>query len=83
MIFEIDPGYIDKKLTWGDVALVLGSNGLLRFFEEYGHWTSTYFDVMDKSRGMLGNGAVRKWYQLLPPTGQNGTALRNGGIEIA
>lgn len=63
MIFEISPGWTDpKKLTWGDVGEVLGENGLPRFFEERQEWHSVYFDVHDSVRGMIGEGAVRKWY---------------------
>lgn len=66
LYFEIGPAFEVKRLTWGDVAEVLSEKGLPKFFEEYGYWTSTYFEVMDGVRGKLGEGAVRKWYQLEP-----------------
>jgi len=72
LYFEIGPAFEVKRLTWGDVAEVLGAEGLPRFFEEYGYWTSTYFEVMDGARGKLGEGAVRKWYQLEPADGGDG-----------
>ncbi|KAI4123796.1 MAG: hypothetical protein LQ338_005100 [Usnochroma carphineum] len=74
MIFEISPGYGDKVLTWGHVAIVLSDNGLPKFFREYNVWTSTYFEVVDERRGVLGDGAVRKWYQIVPPHHENGIA---------
>lgn len=64
LLFEIGPGYTDtKRLTWGDVALVLGIDGLPKFFVKERYWTSTYFDVMHARWGKVGEGAVRKWYQ--------------------
>ncbi|KAI4240287.1 MAG: hypothetical protein L6R40_005223 [Gallowayella cf. fulva] len=68
LLFEISPGVIEPKhLTWEDVAQVLGENGLSKFFRQEGYWVSTYFDVIDSTRGKVGYGAVRKWYQLKPP----------------
>ncbi|KAL8727564.1 MAG: hypothetical protein Q9166_005970 [cf. Caloplaca sp. 2 TL-2023] len=73
LLFEIGPGFIDpKRLTWADVAQVLGENGLPKFFREEGYWVSTYFDVEDTRKGKLGEGVVRKWYQLeLPGEGKS------------
>ncbi len=78
MIFEISPGYIYRRLTWGDVGEVLGDNGLPKFFQETEEWHSAYFKVIDSVRGELGNGAVRKWYMLEPVGGTNSKGLRNG-----
>lgn len=64
MIFEIGPGWDHRRLTWADVADVLGENGLPGFFHEKQEWHSAYFDVVDSVRGKLGEGAVRKWYML-------------------
>lgn len=68
LLFEIQPHNFDKVLTWGDVAEVLGPNGLPKFYEETMLWNTVYFDVMHKERVSLGNGAVRRWWQLAPPT---------------
>ena len=84
MVFEIGPEYgTRERLTWADVAEVLGENGLPTFFRVYDVWTSTYFDVMDSKRGKLGIGAVRKWYQLEESSigGINGSA--SGSIDSA
>lgn len=63
MYFEISPEYIyPKRLTWGDVAEVLGENGLLKFYKTERYWTSNYWTVVDSVRGEIGSGAVRKWY---------------------
>lgn len=83
LYFEIGPAFEVKRLTWGDVAEVLGEKGLPGFFEHYGYWTSTYFEVMDSVRGKLGEGAVRKWYQLEPPSGGNGTVVGGGDFVVA
>lgn len=79
MIFEISPGYIYKHLTWADVGEVLGENGLPKFFEVKQEWHSAYFDVIDSRRGMLGYGAIRKWYMLDPVVARNSTRL--GSVE--
>lgn len=68
LYFEIGPqqgaGGQRKLLTWGDVGAVLGERrGLVRFFEETGNWHTVYFAVVDKGRGVLGEGAVRRWWQ--------------------
>ncbi|KAL8718686.1 MAG: hypothetical protein Q9225_004205 [Loekoesia sp. 1 TL-2023] len=44
LLFEITPGYIYKRLTWGDVAEVLGPNGLPKFYETTQQWHTVYFD---------------------------------------
>lgn len=65
MIFEIGPDDWDyKRLTWADVAEVLGDDGLPKFFNQRQLWHCVYFDVMHSTRGKLGEGAVRKWYML-------------------
>ena len=64
MLFVIRPGYIFKRLTWADVAQVVGANGLPKFFREEDDWCSIYFKVEDSERGELGNGALTKWWQL-------------------
>ena len=62
IVFEISPDKGYKRLTWGDVAEVLGTNGLPRFFLVSREWHNVYFDVIDLKRGDLGSGAVkRKW----------------------
>lgn len=66
LLFEIAPHYVHKILTWSDVGEVLGKNGLLKFFEETGQWHTVYFDMIHTERGELGNGAVRRWWQLEP-----------------
>jgi len=66
LLFEISPDYVDKRLTWSDVREVLGDNGLLKFYETTGQWHTVYFDVVHSTRGMLGQGAVRRWWQLAP-----------------
>ena len=67
MIFEIGPDLDDRKiLTWGDVAQVLGNeDGLPKFFKSTLEWHSIYFFLYDSEReGIVGKGAVRKWYML-------------------
>ena len=67
MIFEIEPDLKDHKvLTWGDVAQVLGDeDGLPRFFKSTLEWHSINFGFYDSERGgIVGKGAVRKWYML-------------------
>ena len=64
LLFEIGPEIgEDRRLTWADVAVVLGEGGLVKFFLGERYWTSTYFDVMHVRWGKVGEGAVRKWYQ--------------------
>lgn len=75
MIFEISPGWDHRRLTWADVGEVLGEEGLPKFFREKQEWHSAYFDVVDSVRGMLGYGAVRKWYML---DSLNSTGLETG-----
>ena len=64
MIFEIEPDPGDMKLTWADVGEVLGENGLSTFFRQEQYWYNTDFEVVDDVRGRLGEGALRRWYQL-------------------
>ena len=67
MIFEIEPDLHDHKtLTWGDVGQVLGDeDGLPRFFKSTLEWHSINFGFYDSEReGIVGKGAVRKWYML-------------------
>ncbi len=66
LLFEIGPGYVEKRLTWSDVEEVLGENGLSKFYETTGQWHTVYFDVVHTTRGFLGQGAVRRWWQLAP-----------------
>ena len=65
LYFEIGPQFAgQRKLTWRDVGEVLGEGrGLVRFFEETGYWHTVYFTVVDKAKGVLGEGAVRRWWQ--------------------
>jgi len=68
LLFEIGPHNFEKFLTWGDVAEVLGENGLPKFYEETGQWHTVYFDIVHKEKASLGRGAVRRWWQLAPQT---------------
>ena len=67
LYFEIGPvrGWGGRKvLTWRDVGEVLGEErGLVRFFRETRLWHTVYFAMVDKDRGVLGEGAVRRWWQ--------------------
>lgn len=67
LLFEITPGHIYRHLTWGDVGEVLGENGLPKFYHVTEQWHTIYFAVLHTTRGELGNGAVRRWWQLEPP----------------
>lgn len=42
---------------------VLGERGLVGFFRETRLWHTVYFDVVDTVRGVVGEGAVRRWWQ--------------------
>lgn len=64
MIFEVEPEWDDRRLTWADVGAVLGDDGLPKFFKQTREWHSVYFDVIHISKGVIGEGAVRKWYML-------------------
>ena len=80
--FEIRPDYTNKRLTWGDVGEVLGENGLSKFYTTTNAWHTAYFDVVHTTKGELGSGAVRRWWQLNPPSVWNSTALGNGGVRF-
>ena len=82
LLFEISSDYTDKRLTWGDVGEVLGENGLLTFYVTPQLWHTVYFDVVHTTRGELGHGAVRRWWQLEPPNGANGTSIWNSGLGV-
>ena len=69
LYFEIGPEDEKRLLTWGVVGEVLGENGLGRFFETTGQWHTVYFEVVDAVKGPLGNGAVRRWWQVELPGG--------------
>ena len=79
LYFEIGPGdVVEKRLTWGVVGEVLGEDGLAKFFETTRLWHTVYFGVMHATEGPLGNGAVRRWWQLELPGG-NGTLVGDNG----
>ncbi|KAI4237345.1 MAG: hypothetical protein LQ349_001902, partial [Xanthoria aureola] len=65
LYFEIGPLIAgQRRLTWGHVGEVLGERrGLVRFFETTGNWHTVYFAVVETGRGVLGEGAVRRWWQ--------------------
>ena len=75
LLFEIGPEYSDKGLMWGDVGEVLGENGLLKFYITTQLWHTVYFGVVHATRGELGNGAVRRWWQFKSPSGTNDTVV--------
>ena len=80
LYFEITPGYIYKRLTWGDVGEVLGEHGLPKFFETTRQWHTVYFDVIHATRGELGEGAVRRWWQLEFSNDGNIIGMANNGL---
>lgn len=75
MIFDIGPAKKDeRKLSWGDVAEVLGEErGLPRFFRETKEWRNVDFGLFHIEKGLLGVGWIRKWYML--DHERNGTGL--------
>lgn len=75
LLFEISPGYVYRRLTWEHVGEVLGENGLPKFFETSRYWHTVYFDVIHSTIGELGQGAVRRWWQLDPPNSGSGIAV--------
>ena len=75
LYFEIRPDYGVPRLTWGDVAEVLGEDGLVKFYTTTNYWHTIYFNVKHTTRGELGSGAVRRWWQLTPPNNANSTAV--------
>ena len=82
LLFEISPRYTNYQLTWGDVGEVLGEHGLLEFYETTLKWNTIYFTLIHATRGELGRGAVRRWWQLEAPNGRNETASGNGGDSV-
>ena len=82
LLFEIRPDCTDKRLTWGDVGEVLGENGLLTFYVTTQLWHTVYFGVVHTTRGELGHGAVRRWWQLEPPNGANDTSVWNSNRGV-
>ena len=72
--FSVSPDHFNPGLTWADVGEVLGDNGLPRFYDETRWWRALYFEVMHTTRGELGQGAVRRWWQLEPAKDDSGTA---------
>ena len=72
--FEITPDHFRPGLTWADLAEILGDDGLPKFYDETRWWRTLYFEVMHTTKGEIGQGAVRRWWQLEPPRGNNGTA---------
>ena len=65
---------------------MVGEDGLEAFYEKYFEkvrwWNTVYFTVVETGkggRGLLGQGAVRRWWQLggLPP---HGMRVRDGEV---
>ena len=76
LLFVIYTDHWNRRLTWGDVAQILGPNGLPKFYDLTQQWNSVYFDVVDVLRdGEIGHGALRRWWQLGPPDGVNGVTV--------
>ena len=71
--FSVSPDHFNHGLTWADVGEVLGDNGLPKFYDETRWWRALYFEVIHTTRGELGQGAVRRWWQLEPPKDDSGT----------
>ena len=82
LLFEIIPRHVQSQLTWGDVGEVLGEHGLLEFYEETQWWNTIYFTLVDATRGVLGRGAVRRWWQLEVPESRNETASQSSGASV-
>ena len=78
LYFEITPDHFNKGLTWEDVAEVVGENGLPKFYEKTREWHTVYFDVVHYTRGELGQGTVRRWWQIQDG---NGIRLGNDGVN--
>ena len=81
LLFEISSHYIHNQLTWGDVGEVVGEHGLLEFFQTTQRWNTVYFTLVHATRGELGNGAVRRWWQLEAPDTRNEAA--SDGPELS
>lgn len=77
LLFEISPRFTNYQLTWGDVGEAVGENGLLDFYETTQQWNTVYFTLVDATRGRLGQGAVRRWWQLEAPRSMNETVSQS------
>lgn len=82
LLFEISPDDVHYQLTWGDVGEVLGEHGLLEFYETTQRWNTIYFTVVHATRGELGHGAVRRWWQLEAPDSRNETATESDWASV-
>ena len=71
--FEISPDLFNPGLTWADAAEILGENGLPKFYDETRWWRALHFEVIHTTKGELGHGAVRRWWQLGPSKNNSGT----------
>ena len=63
LLFEIEPDRVYTGLTWGDVAKVVGEDGLPKFFQITQLWHSIDFALMDTMRLEIGHGTIRRWWQ--------------------
>ena len=72
--FEISPDHFNPGLTWADIAEILGDNGLPKFYDETRWWRMLHFEVIHTTKGELGHGAVRRWWQLERSKGNSSTA---------
>ena len=76
LLFIAYTDHWNRRLTWGDVAQILGPNGLPKFYDLTQQWNSVYFDVIDVLRGgEIGHGALRRWWQLGLPDEVNDVAV--------
>ena len=80
LYFEISPGHVYKRLTWGDIGEVLGEHGLPEFFRTTRLWHTVYFVLIHATRGELGEGAVRRWWQLEFSSDRNVIAIANNRV---
>ena len=83
LLFEIGPDDPSEQLTWGDVAEILGPKGLPKFYHVTQQWRSIFFEVWHITRGELGSGSVRRWWQLGLPDEVNGVAVGHGCSSVA
>lgn len=90
MVFSVTPNKNNARLRWGDVAELIGKDGLPHFYQmEFGGretWRSVVFDIFDTERGgNIGSGYLRKWWMVALEGGGvgNGTMLegRNEKVE--